>query len=54
MTWTYTGIRSPSASRSATKTGVMVIEAGACIGDRRIVSRERVNRRGEAREPHPS
>ena len=25
MTWTYTGIRSPSASRSATRTGVMVV-----------------------------
>src|ERR1700750_413830 len=29
MTYTYTGIRSPSASRSATKIGVMLIGAGA-------------------------
>jgi len=31
MTYTLTGIRSPSASRSATWTGEMVIDAGAFI-----------------------
>ena len=34
MTCTLTGIRSPSASRWATRTGAMVIEVGAVIVSR--------------------